>query len=1045
MDASWLTSNEAAPDLKAVLLSFDPVTRFSGSAREQLAAVLDCDEGLAESLNSHLTLSGSPFEALEELFRAASLAHRIGIGGSALKLVQSTVYANLAEASAAVQAAFRAKYDEAEWEAKVEPFRDALLSRRRDGLVAYLLHSAVPKFDDVSDLYHYFLLDVELEGCVRTSRVASAIDTVQLYVQRCLMNFEETPPGQADAVHVRPESIPDEEWAWRKNYRVWEANRKIFLYPENYLEPELRDDKTPLFEALEDELLSKEVTDETILEAYARYLRGFDELAHLTISGSYHEKDEDARRDVLHLFGVTNDEPPVFYYRRVENAHYGATSDDRASHWGPWEKLNIQVPVRNVSAIVHRGQLYVLWIRYVTKSQSKLKNGDSKFIGYQHRAFVEFSRRKLDGSWTTPQRLRLNENPFGHDSFPESYEDDGQILDPIVPKDSDSVEIPFFNTGITIYSNFQPLYDSRAHKTPKDDYTLKGFNWERLYPASGQELNIRGADFQLWSPVDLYRLKIGARYEYEDPDNYGVPWLNPGGLALIIFIVELSGGDFDLDDLMPSRLVWSRHNKTDNVRVLHSAPSNLPCFDTYSFATLLLYEERIKKYEQPLAATGPSEWTLPQWSEDITEYLSSMLTTHRLADVPVDASLDVVNGSVGDVIIQTSKDAFYLQSEVREDGKYHLRRLNTSVSEDIADLLFNRGLEELLATKTQLDLQEHDVPFTLVNSRVKDATTPGKMDFKGPMGTYLREIFFHIPFIIANHLNSQGRFEDAQRWYHFIFDPTASETIQGLPANLSDEERHRRELDRNWRYCEFRGLTLDSMRDQLTDEAAIDQYKRDPFNPHAIARLRISAYQKAIVMKYVDNLLDWGDHLFAQAFAQLNPECLREATLKYVTAQEILGVRPAKLGDCGEGKLTPKTFPNIQEEIENDSEFLMEMESLVFARYLHAAYSNAEDDAIDVNAERGRWVTKSLYAGAARKGDAATVPDPISRPTPAKIGAMFAAAPAEAKEAAARMTAADMFAIGRGAPGGGISVDLLFGSFLIPELKWIPPWGQSFV
>src|SRR5947207_13742469 len=30
------------------------------------------------------------------------------------------------------------------------------------------------------------------------------------------------------------------EWNWRKNYRVWDANRKIFLYPENWIEPELR-------------------------------------------------------------------------------------------------------------------------------------------------------------------------------------------------------------------------------------------------------------------------------------------------------------------------------------------------------------------------------------------------------------------------------------------------------------------------------------------------------------------------------------------------------------------------------------------------------------------------------------------------------------------------------------------------------------------------------------------------------------------------------------------------------------------------------------
>ena len=33
-----------------------------------------------------------------------------------------------------------------------------------------------------------------------------------------------------------------------KRYRVWQANRKQFLYPENYIEPELRDEKTPQFE-----------------------------------------------------------------------------------------------------------------------------------------------------------------------------------------------------------------------------------------------------------------------------------------------------------------------------------------------------------------------------------------------------------------------------------------------------------------------------------------------------------------------------------------------------------------------------------------------------------------------------------------------------------------------------------------------------------------------------------------------------------------------------------------------------------------------------
>lgn len=1042
----WLTRNEPSPDIKSLLLAFTPAARFGNADQEDLADLLGCDVGVIQSLQAHINLSTTPFEVLQELIAAVELSQAVGMGGSALKLTQSVSYDALTSASSALQAAFRAKYeDEAEWEKKVEPFRDVLLSRRRDGLVAYLVHSGAPQFDEASDLYHHYLLDVEIEGCMRTSRVAAAIDSIQLYVHRCLMNLEESPPGDANPVHVLPESIPDDEWAWRKNYRVWEANRKIFLYPENYIEPELRDDKTPLFKTLEEELLSKEITDEAILEAYGRYLRGLDELAHLTIAGAYHEKNEDAKRDVLHLLGVTSDDPPVFYYRRVEDAHYGAVSDERATHWGAWEKLNIQVPVRKVAPLIHNGQLYIFWIRYVTKAQNKLKDGTSKFTGYQHKAYVEFSRRKLDGSWTTPQKLRLDESPFGPSTYPESYQDDGIILDPIVPKTSTSVEALWFE--FTFYSNFEPLYDSKTHEIPKDDYTLKGFQWDQLYPASGEELSLRGVNFQMWSPVDLYRLRIGPQYVYtSNPDEEGVPWLNP---VIFILIWLLSGGNFDLTSLLPPRLVWSR--KPGERRELHSTPSLLPCFDTFTYATLLLDEARFKQYEQRLAArnpngsSSPGVWTSPQWDKMITDYLASVLKENKIADIPGDVTLDVVNGSVGDVILQTSRDAFYLQAEVRGDGRYHLRRLNTSLSEDIANVLFNKGLNELLATKTQLGLKEHPTGFSIDSNKIQDATKTGAVDFNGPHGTYLREVYFHIPFLIANHLNSQGRFEDAQRWYHYIFDPTASETIQGLPAGLSDEERRRRELDRNWRYREFRGLTLDSLRAQLTNEAAIDLYKRDPFNPHAVARLRMSAYQKVIVMKYVDNLLDWGDDLFIKAFAQLNPEYLREATFRYVTAQDILGDRPAQLGDCGEGKLTPKVFPKIKDAIANDSEFLMEMESFVVTRYRLGASTKVKDKLVVVNAGRAALATKVSYEGKA----AGAAPATMIRPGKGHIMKLVSAAPAAVKETASRITIADVAVIDSGTKGNGkkklTTAVNLYDHFVNPKTKWVPGWGWSFV
>ena len=574
---------EGSAAVREVIGAFTPANEFAAADQEVLGQLLGCSAGAAQALQVSLSLAPVAMDAFAELRRAAEMVTLTGTPGNLFTLAASTNYDDLAAGSAAIQAGLRAQYEnESEWEEKVEPLNNALLSLRRDGLVAYLIHTGAPQFDEVNDLYHYYLLDVQVEGCMRTSRVAAAIDSAQLYVNRCQMNLEESPPGATPSVHVLPEAIPDDEWSWRRNYRVWEASRKIFLYPENFIEPELRDDKTPLFKAFEDDLLSKDVTDEAILEAFGRYLRAFDELAHLTIAGAYHEKDEDRRRDVLHLVGVTADDPPTYYYRRVEDAHYGAVANDRASHWGAWEQLNVQIPVRKASPVMHRGQLYLFWIRYVTTPQNKVSGGESKFSGYHHKAYVEFTKRKIDGSWTTPQKLRLNESPFKSGSYPQSFQDDGVILDPIVPKDSQEVEIIWFD--FTLYSNFEPLYDQVAHEVPKEDYQPRGFQWDQLYPASSGDLTLRGVNFQMWSNVDLYRLEIGEQISATGAaEDEGVPWLNP---AIFFFVWLLSGGKFDLTALLPPRIVWSR--TAGDRRELHTAPSVLPCFDTYTYATVLL-------------------------------------------------------------------------------------------------------------------------------------------------------------------------------------------------------------------------------------------------------------------------------------------------------------------------------------------------------------------------------------------------------------------------------------------------------------------------
>jgi hypothetical protein len=168
----------------------------------------------------------------------------------------------------------------------------------------------------------------------------------------------------------------------------------------------------------------------------------------------------------------------------------------------------------------------------------------------------------------------------------------------------------------------------------------------------------------------------------------------------------------------------------------------------------------------------------------------------------------------------------------------------------------------------------------------------------GPYANYNWELLYHIPVMVAVHLSNNQRFNEAQKWFHLVFDPTS--TDQSVPAPM-----------RYWKCLPFRNnqqildinslLTLLSTPDSQLSSAdqgikanvlsGYDAMLQDPFSPHAIARTRISAYQWYVVMKYLDNLIAWGDSLFLQDTI----ETLNEATLCYVLAANILGPQPEEM------------------------------------------------------------------------------------------------------------------------------------------------------
>lgn len=252
-----------------------------------------------------------------------------------------------------VRETLKARMDLAAWRESMQSVSDAVRNARRDALVAYILHhdSPAPEIETPDQLYEYFLVDVQMDACMRTSRIRLALSTLQLFVQRCLLNLEPT---------VSPSSINADHWTWMRRYRVWEANRKVFLYPENWLEPELRDGKSPFFRDLESELLKADITQDLAELAYLHYLRKLDDVAHLEIAGAFLEEKTPGTTDddILHVIGRTLGSTREHWYRRYE---YG--------YWTPWEKIGLNIEGDIVVPVVWKKRLFVFWVTTLVEAK----------------------------------------------------------------------------------------------------------------------------------------------------------------------------------------------------------------------------------------------------------------------------------------------------------------------------------------------------------------------------------------------------------------------------------------------------------------------------------------------------------------------------------------------------------------------------------------------------------------------------------------------------------------------------------------------------
>jgi hypothetical protein len=448
----------------------------------------------------------------------------------------------------------------------------------RDALVAYYLDEVVPnapefvnaqlsdKIKTANDLYQYKLLDVQVSQAVPTSPVASAIASIQQYINAALMGME---PGYE--TEVMEDHLVSQWREINSQYPIWAANQQLSYYPELYIDPSLRLTKSKYFQQLENDLNQNKIHIDTTQEAVLSYLASFEEVANLTIINGY-INTADFKNGMYYFIGKSRAES-VYYWRSVDMSqrtyvNLNGSDPDRPKFdypqpgaWSDWHKANLPISAsaieRTIRPVLFNNRIFVFWVECVDNSPSSMTvvqgylegtpkppDAGSPETKVHSNPMLRLNMvyKKYDGSWSVPQTVieAWSESPLFKTM------DLAELVDSIAVADSSTMPDSLF---VAMYAGY---IAGNAMDGAADQYAFlktamidKNFNITALFPSRGY-VPIVGDSTEI---KKLHVLKVGRLFA---KDNKGGFQFEVPGLSIAVKSVEshrphqnLDGWDFE--------------------------------------------------------------------------------------------------------------------------------------------------------------------------------------------------------------------------------------------------------------------------------------------------------------------------------------------------------------------------------------------------------------------------------------------------------------------------------------------------------------------
>ncbi|EPS35312.1 hypothetical protein H072_11353 [Dactylellina haptotyla CBS 200.50] len=782
-----------------------------------------------------------------------------------------------------------------------------LAPTRRKALSDFLLQHPRLKGDnirDIDELSGYFLMDINMGPSFQTSRMKSAILSIQTFVQRCLLGLERK--------YDIPTTIIDQNsWSWMSRENVWEASRKIFLYPENWADPGLRDDKSDQFVDLENKLNQANITADSVAAAIREYIYTTHEISDLEIQAYFFEKST-GFRGVYHFFGRTRNTPYKIYYRKMTLE--GPAEQLAEAYWYPWTLINVEVPAQEtyidgtpldkpgiyLLPTMHRGRLF-LFMPYLTiKSTSKpiqnvtkvtqdssgnevqtqssptLRNmldsdlnstaGSNVHKYWElHMAWVELR----NGKWTPKQisqsYVTISETPDAPLPSPENFcfwvrnRNDGEIAiidaEQIIYQQDTTNSVMFHGKVISLLGAAPQATQTRTASTkPLARFELRGSQMVvETASAPGEEIalqikfyktNAVGAEANLWSTP---------------PSGSNTPLFLPGDDLVSIIPKKKNMLVNKWEALMNSYKFGSK--SAPQTPVLTFPPFTNELLDNPGHTLSWTFSFNETHYNRPLglvlerrtASLVESFFGFPftDFSGAIDDTKSQSITSQRLAH---DLSPLLVEKAAGD---------------------------------DIAEIF------KLL----------QDGPAAWVKDAFGgDDKTGYYHELSTPYSIYNWELGFHIIMLLVEWLEAKQQYDLAIQFAKLVFDPSLNDAAPTTTSTTTGSTKQPlSNLESCWQFHPFRNRKLRNsgsvqsivrnLKPLRGSNLRVQQWRKDPFNPHIIARGRPAVYMRRFVMKYIEILLAKADLLFQDD----SMESVAAALQLYIESSHLFGPAPEEI------------------------------------------------------------------------------------------------------------------------------------------------------